>query len=260
VDAENARRLDQLEGEKLVFASRDVLYNCCNGFQLDQAKKAIENLVPENLALKIGAQVICLRNFNNLGLVNGSRGVVTAFVANNPDRPELGSHPLVRYDNNLLVEHVLCEFSAIKFATADAPYIQRLQFPIRLAWALTIHKSQGQSISRAVIDIGNTFLSGQAYVALSRVPTLDGLWVKGSFGAKNIRANEDVMNFFGGRPPGLMNGRAAEAQVPQREGIAELTKEELEEKERAKKERAAKARAALAEGGGLKRAASSATV
>jgi ATP-dependent DNA helicase PIF1 len=63
--------------------------------------------------------------------------------------------------------------------------LSRKQFPLRLAWALTIHKSQGQTISKCIVDVANVFSSGQGYVALSRVSNSEGLWIKNSISSRN---------------------------------------------------------------------------
>ena len=118
------------------------------------------------LVLKVGAQVMLLTNLDPaLGLVNGSRGVVEGFEA---------GLPLVKF---------LSTKTAIKIgfhcwdSEGDIP-LQRKQIPLRLAYALTIHKAQGASLDSALVDIGrNTFEYGQAYVALSRVRSLEALYV-----------------------------------------------------------------------------------
>jgi ATP-dependent DNA helicase PIF1 len=137
------------------------------------------------LELAIGAQVMLLVNLDqDRGLVNGSRGVVTGFSD--------GGLPLVRFMNHrdpILVDRCywwLEEFDGIG----------RGQIPLRVAYAITIHKSQGATLDCALIDIGSsTFEYGQAYVALSRVRSLEGLYVW-KLDPRKIRCHPAVAAFY----------------------------------------------------------------
>jgi hypothetical protein len=112
----------------------------------------------------------------NWNLVNGSRGVVVAFSDEEADDDEeeaSGSQFVtVRFENRMVVDIVAT--TAQHFDRLKRQYI-----PLRLAWALTIHKSQGLSLSQAVVDASHAFACGQVYVALSRVQSLEGLWLIG---------------------------------------------------------------------------------
>jgi ATP-dependent DNA helicase PIF1 len=123
--------------------------------------------VPE-LTLRKGAQVMLLTNkYMEQGLVNGSRGVVESFTDG------LLNLPMVKFKNGevLLIEHH-------SWPSEEVEGIERQQLPLRLAYAVTIHKAQGATLDCALIDIGrNTFEYGQAYVALSRVKSLDCLYI-----------------------------------------------------------------------------------
>lgn len=121
----------------------------------------------KELCLKVGAQVMLITNLNQeAGLINGSRGVVKGFDGD--------GLPLVLFASTNST-------SVVKLhkwkAEGDVP-IEREQIPLRLAYALTIHKAQGASLDSAFIDIGSsTFEYGQAYVALSRVRSLEALFI-----------------------------------------------------------------------------------
>jgi ATP-dependent DNA helicase PIF1 len=134
--------------------------------------------------LKIGAQVMLITNLNQeTGLVNGSRGVVTDFN---------GDVPLVLFASS--DSSIPIHLHSWK-AEGDVD-IEREQIPLRLAYALTIHKAQGASLDSVFIDIGeSTFEYGQAYVALSRVRNLNSLYVY-DFDPKAFRVNSDVKKFY----------------------------------------------------------------
>ena len=70
-----------------------------------------------------------------------------------------------------------------------------VQYPLKLAYGITIHKSQGMTLENVVVDCNRIFEEGQAYVALSRVKKLEGLYLKG-FSADKIKANQKVVDFY----------------------------------------------------------------
>jgi ATP-dependent DNA helicase PIF1 len=120
------------------------------------------------LVLAPGAQVMLLYNMDiTAGLVNGSRGVVTGFSQ------EAGKYPIVQF------KHCTRMIAPHTWPLGDGfPGLARQQVPLTLAYAQTIHKCQGSTLDSALIDIGSrTFEYGQAYVALSRVKSLDSLYI-----------------------------------------------------------------------------------
>ncbi|MEZ7757188.1 AAA family ATPase [Microbacterium paraoxydans] len=151
------------------------------------------------LRLKVGAQVMFLRNDTAMTgepprWVNGTIGTVTRILGGTVrveiDGEEVDVEPAVwerfryAYDPNTkkLSRDVVAEFT---------------QFPLRLAWAVTIHKSQGKTYDRAVIDLGSgAFAPGQTYVALSRLTSLDGLYLSRPLRPSDIRVDEDVRRFM----------------------------------------------------------------
>ncbi len=147
------------------------------------------NLVKE-LKLKIGAVVMCTHNLNmELGICNGSQGIITDIVTR-PTNQNV-KIPKVRFTNGLTMF-----IDPMEKQDEEYPAIVVAQVPLRLAWAITIHKSQGATLDLAEIDVGREiFESGQTYVALSRVRSLDGLYLS-NFDPKKIRANPLVVAFY----------------------------------------------------------------
>ena len=137
-----------------------------------------------------------------LGLVNGSRGVVVAFEpAKCFDEKEKEKEVSVT-DSSLLLPVV--EFrngqkeliTPITWEVPDMPAVKRQQIPLKLAYAITIHKSQGATLDCALIDVGSkTFEYGQAYVALSRVKDLESLYIH-DLDPQAFRAHPKVKEFY----------------------------------------------------------------
>jgi ATP-dependent DNA helicase PIF1 len=146
------------------------------------------NLICEKeMKLKIGSQVMCIINIQSdtgMEVCNGSQGIITAFC-------DITGCPRVKFNNGMdkiMTRHV--------WASDKIPGIGISQMPLILAWALTIHKSQGATLDAAEIDVGSgIFECGQTYVALSRVKSLEGLYLK-SFDANKIRINKKVKNYY----------------------------------------------------------------
>lgn len=148
------------------------------------------------LHLKRNAQVILIRNLSiDRHLVNGSKGVVVDFVDDAFD-PCLGRRlrlPVVRFTDGS--EHVI---GYTQFSTpfrGDAVTLVRRQIPLKLGWALTVHRSQGMTMDRVDIDLGRAFAPGHAYVAMSRVKTLSGLNLK-NFSSQSLLASRKVSSFY----------------------------------------------------------------
>lgn len=128
-------------------------------------------LAPEQLVLKTGAAVMALRNDQDHQFVNGSIGTVRGFVQENK-----GGWPIVEFDNGNIVT---MKPAAWEMMDGDQVLASVNQVPLRCAWAITIHKSQGMTLDRAVMDLRRTFAPGMGYVALSRVEALGGLYLRG---------------------------------------------------------------------------------
>jgi ATP-dependent DNA helicase PIF1 len=156
-------------------------------FELNYLKGTLR--CDEIVNLKAGAQVMCICNIeltNGEMICNGAQGVVVDFL------PEaLGAYPIVRYKNGYQMP--MCPKT---WTSENIPGIGISQVPLILAWALTIHKAQGSTLDIAEVDVGREiFECGQTYVALSRVKSLEGLYLSG-FDASKIRVNKSVQAFY----------------------------------------------------------------
>jgi ATP-dependent DNA helicase PIF1 len=150
-------------------------------------------MVGEKIILTIGTQVMCVANIgmdSSHPIANGSQGVVTRFSQ------EEGRRPVVRFSNGK--ERVIDYHT---WYSENVKSIGVKQLPLIYSWAITIHKSQGVSLDFAEIDAGsNIFECGQTYVALSRVKTLEGLFLT-SFNPQKIMVNKKVKGFYDGDTP-----------------------------------------------------------
>ncbi|KAL0237064.1 hypothetical protein PCE1_000461 [Barthelona sp. PCE] len=155
----------------------------------DKGNKSMLNhlIVPEILRLKVGAKVMLLKNIDfDANLVNGSTGTVTR-IETKRGKPV----PVVSFNG---VEHTVqpTEFTIMQGQNIVA---EREQIPLRLAWAITVHKCQGLTIDKVKLDIGRAFATGQAYVALSRCRDLNNLQVV-NWNPRRIKADERVKSFY----------------------------------------------------------------
>jgi len=200
-------------------------------------EKLLSNMMaPKVIELKKGAQVMLIKNMDD-GLVNGSLGKVVAFMSeksfeiydNNPD--VLDDNELLDTDEENTRKQALQKFRMaslesggnstlyplVRFAVADGTHreilvlpeewkvelpsgevqAQRSQLPLILAWALSIHKAQGQTLERVKIDLRKVFENGQAYVALSRATSQAGLEVQ-NFDPRKVTAHKRVAEFYNG--------------------------------------------------------------
>lgn len=173
VDSKNMSELNRLPGEMVQFDAVD-LYFTVHLFNVTQiygvSSPIVEDLAPKTILLKEGAQVMLTWNLDpDKGLCNGSRGVVE----------KINLDPLsviVKFANKkkeMIVPNVYQHRD-----DASNMIIQRIQIPLILAWSSTVHKIQGATLDMAQMDLGSTlFTHGQGYVALSRVKTLEGLYL-----------------------------------------------------------------------------------
>jgi len=195
VDKINRINMEALTGERRRFVAQTVqmdrggprLFTGTGAPDIQAALAKLDTDAPydPSLELCIGAQVMLLTNMDQeRGLVNGSRGILTGYSG--------GGLPLVRFIG--FTDPVIVDRA--NWWLADPDHVGRSQIPLKIAYALTIHKSQGATLDSALIDIGSsTFEYGQAYVALSRVRSLEGLYVW-ALDPKRIVCHPVVRRFY----------------------------------------------------------------
>ena len=186
VEKINIKKLENIENQEKTFKAK-----------FDGKPEKIEFLkknciAPEQLVLKIGAQVMMLKNtFSKEGIINGSIGIVRSF-----DKRK--GYPVVEFSNGAVLTITPEEWCVSKFNenTAEVEIeAMMVQIPLVLSWAITVHKSQGMTLEKIRCNLGNAFAEGQVYVAVSRVKTLQGLFID-SFNINNVKANKKVIEFY----------------------------------------------------------------
>ncbi len=177
VDSINDRHLRNLGGDSRVFTR----FATGSASKVEQLSRSL--LAPETLVLKEGAEVMFVANNFAQGFVNGSRGQVVEFQNGQPMVRLTGSGKTIRVEPH---SWTLTEDGKKRAEVS--------QLPLRLAWAITIHKSQGMSLDAAEIDLGKSFTPGMGYVALSRVRTLNGVFLSG-MNAMAMRLHPAIYEF-----------------------------------------------------------------
>src|SRR3989338_2782809 len=162
VDAINAEELAKINEKKFTY----VMNSHGQAVVADILKKSC--LAPEHLVLKKGAQVMFIKNNFDEGYVNGTQGTVVDF--------DIMNMPIVQ---TLSGQKVVAQKASWKIEEEGKVVAEITQIPLRLAWAITVHKSQGMNLDAAQIDLSKCFVKGMGYVALSRLRSFDGLHVIG---------------------------------------------------------------------------------
>jgi len=162
VDAINKKELDGLNGEPHDY----LMVGRGSPKIIETLRKSC--LAPEKLTLKVGAQVMFVKNNWDVGYVNGTLGEVIGF-----DKED---HPKVRTFDGA---EIVLDASSWEVKEENVELAAISQIPLRLAWAITVHKSQGMSLDAAEVDLSRSFVPGQGYVALSRLRNLNGLKLMG---------------------------------------------------------------------------------
>ncbi len=176
VDRVNHAKLLALQGENHTFE----MQSRGSGTLVAQLKRGC--LSPEILSLKIGAQVMFTKNSFEGAFVNGTLGEVVGFAAEGA--------PIIRTKKGRQIEVVPMEWVVTDGTRTLAKIIQ---LPLRLAWAITVHKSQGMTLDVAVIDLREAFEYGQGYVALSRVRAFSGIFLLG-YNERSLQVHPAILS------------------------------------------------------------------
>ena len=209
VNSVNRHRMSRLETKPKTFTA---VFSAAD-------EKAFGRTLPAEpvLELKVGAQVMFIKNDdsstvknpNGTGLlkrwVNGTIGTVVDLPSSGGVVVEVDGETFdvgrstwekVRYEIDEQFDEAL---GRVKEVLVAVPLAEFQQIPLRLAWAVTVHKSQGQTYDEVVIDMGRgAFSPGQTYVALSRVRSLEGLYLTRAIRMSDIMVDADVLRFMGG--------------------------------------------------------------
>ena len=180
VDRLNEAKLDELPGDELFYTQSTT-----------GSENYIENLqrsvlAPATLRLKKGALVMAVKNATDRRYANGSIGTVIDFEPTT-------EYPLVQFRNGRIVSMVPDTW---ELRDGDKKRAGITQIPLRLAWAITVHKSQGMTLDAARIDLRKAFVEGMGYVALSRVKNLHNLYLHG-INRTALQVSEDAQNIDG---------------------------------------------------------------
>ena len=163
VDRINEARLEQLSGDEIFYTQ--VTTGSAN--YVESLQRSV--LAPATLRLKEGALVMAVKNSPERKYANGSIGTVVAF--------ERGTeYPIVQFRNG---KEVAMQPDTWELRDGDKKRASISQIPLRLAWAITVHKSQGMTLDGARVDLRKAFVEGMGYVALSRVKSLSTLFLRG---------------------------------------------------------------------------------
>ena len=173
---ENSENLNNIEKIKL-----DLMSETEKESEYNYIKES--TLTEENLVLKRGAYVMCIANLDlTMGIANGTTGTVVDFT------PE--KLPIVQFDKHKIA------IGKKEWKSENVPGISLFQIPLILAWGITIHKAQGLTLDKAIVDIGkDLFEAGQMYVALSRIKSLEGVYLK-EFNINNLKINYKVLSYY----------------------------------------------------------------
>ena len=185
VDDYNDEKLEDVPGKAFTFYSEDE--------GVDPHLSALKKncLAPEALTLKVGAQVMALKNTTDGEVVNGNIGVVSKIDPGGITvKFDFGNYTFGKE-----VWKLEESFIGADNKTKTKLLASREQFPLRLAYAITCHKSQGITCDKITVDLSNCFAPGQCYVALSRARSVEGLHIL-NFHPRSIKVDEKCLEFY----------------------------------------------------------------
>ncbi|MGB3750431.1 MAG: AAA family ATPase [Arcobacteraceae bacterium] len=203
VDKINNTELDKLDAQEHNF-----LYSS-EGAKSNIEKIFKSSMVQENMTLKKDAVVMFIKNNSEKGYVNGTTGIVIDFSKED-------KLPIVKLSNGYTVKVPLEDWSLENDKGSITAKVSQL--PLKLAWAITIHKSQGMTLDSAQIDLSKTFEVGQGYVALSRIKNIEGLELIG-FNDKALMVDPLILS---------IDDRIKKASLKSIDKISAFSSEELE--------------------------------
>ena len=163
VDQINGRRLAELAGDEVQYTQ----HTTGSANYVENLQRSV--LAPVELVLKLGALVMAVKNDQSKRYANGSIGMVVDFEP-------ATDYPVVQFRNG---RTVVMQPDTWELRDGDKKRASISQVPLRLAWAITVHKSQGMTLDAARIDLRKAFVPGMGYVALSRVRDIDNLYLTG---------------------------------------------------------------------------------
>jgi len=163
VDQINGRRLAELAGDEVQYTQ----HTTGSANYVENLQRSV--LAPVELVLKLGALVMAVKNDQSKRYANGSIGMVVDFEP-------ATDYPVVQFRNG---RTVVMQPDTWELRDGDKKRASISQIPLRLAWAITVHKSQGMTLDAARIDLRKAFVPGMGYVALSRVRDIDNLYLTG---------------------------------------------------------------------------------
>ncbi|TWP21458.1 ATP-dependent endonuclease [TM7 phylum sp. oral taxon 349] len=163
VDQINGRRLAELAGDEVQYTQ----HTTGSANYVENLQRSV--LAPVELVLKLGALVMAVKNDQSKRYANGSIGMVVDFEP-------ATDYPVVQFRNGRMV---VMQPDTWELRDGDKKRASISQVPLRLAWAITVHKSQGMTLDAARIDLRKAFVPGMGYVALSRVRDIDNLYLTG---------------------------------------------------------------------------------
>lgn len=177
VDRMNESRLDELPGDEIFYTQSTT--GAAN--YVESLQRSV--LAPPTLRLKKGALVMAVKNALDRKYANGSIGTVIDFEP-------VTEYPIVEFRSGRVVS---MQPDTWELRDGDKKRASITQIPLRLAWAITVHKSQGMTLDAARIDLRKAFVEGMGYVALSRVKNVDNLYLTG-INRMALQISEDAMN------------------------------------------------------------------